>query len=510
MGETRVNLKHLLEDIRDSYPFPQEEAIIIELIANALDAGASQIRFAIDQKRRTMSILDNGKGMTDRDLEEYHDIAASTKIRGEGIGFAGLGVKLSLLIAEEVITETKSQGFHKGTCWKLESAQRAPWTYINPPGLVFSSTGTVVSIVLRSNDSELLNPGFVQRVIQTHFYPILDHEFMDRILKSVYKDGVTFFVNEQKIELPQHEKTDQNSLFLVQIGRERKPVGIGFLRKSNEELSEEERGIAIATYGKIIKRGWDWIGIAPRNPMKLTGIVEIPKLSEILTINKADFLKDAGSLQKYYRYRKAIQEAIEPILRNFGEISGTRERPEKDLRPLEKEINRVFENMLNDFPELNPLFGRKRKGEPVTGTIADPDAPEIGTITEGLDIMTGTQGGGGEGAGIEATQGNMPGERIEPGPPKTEAGRQHEGSRKRPGLMIGFEDNENRQELGWLMESTVWINKGHPAYRRVINSDAENYHIVLSVAWVLSGYLEGEKSAQAFIDRFLSKWGSRI
>jgi hypothetical protein len=510
MGETRVNLKHLLEDIRDSYPFPQEEAIIIELIANALDSGASQIRFAIDKERRTMSILDNGKGMTDRDLEQYHDIAASTKIRGKGIGFAGLGVKLSLLIAEEVITETKSQGFHKGTCWKLENSQRAPWTYIAPPGLVSSSTGTAVSIVLRSNDSELLNPGFVQRVIQTHFYPILDDDFMVKILKFVYKDGVTFFVNDHKIELPQHEETDQNSLFLVQIGRGREPVGIGFLRKSNKELSEEERGIAIATYGKVIKRGWDWIGIAPRNPMKLTGIVEIPNLSEILTINKADFLKDAGSLQKYYRYRKAIQEAIEPILRDFGEISEARERPKKDLRPLEKELERVLENMLNDFPELNPLFGRKRKGEPVTGTIADPDAPDIGTITEGLDIMTGTQGGGGEGAGVEAMPGNMPGERIEPGLPKTDAGRQYEGSRKRPGLMIGFEDNENREELGWLMESTVWINKGHPTYRRVINSDAENYHIVLSVAWVLSGYLEGEKSSQAFINRFLSNWGSRI
>jgi hypothetical protein len=34
--ESRVNLEHLLEDIRDSYPFPQEEAIITELIANAL------------------------------------------------------------------------------------------------------------------------------------------------------------------------------------------------------------------------------------------------------------------------------------------------------------------------------------------------------------------------------------------------------------------------------------------------------------------------------------------
>jgi len=38
MGETRVNLRHLLEDIRDSYPYPIEEAIVTELIANALDS----------------------------------------------------------------------------------------------------------------------------------------------------------------------------------------------------------------------------------------------------------------------------------------------------------------------------------------------------------------------------------------------------------------------------------------------------------------------------------------
>jgi len=508
MGETRVNLKHLLEDIRDTYPFPQEEAIIVELIANALDSRASQIRFIVDPEHRTMSILDNGKGMTDGELEEYHDIAATTKMRGKGIGFAGVGVKLSLLIAEEVITETKSREFHKATCWKLESAQKAPWTYIDPPGLVFSSNGTVVSIVLQSRDSELLNPDFVKRVIQTHFYPILDHEFM-KILQYIYKNGVNFFVNEQEIQLPEVEKTDQGPLFLVKVGRKGKSVvGIGFLRKSKEELPEEERGIAISTYGKVIKRGWDWIGISPRNPMRLTGVVEIPQLSEILTTNKADFLKDAGSLQKYYRYRKAIQEAIEPILRDFGEISGARERPEKDLRPLEKEIERVLENMLNDFPELNPLFGRKRKAEPVTGITPDPNASPIGTITGGVDTMTGTKGGGGEGSGVEATKGDMEGERIEPSKGSREPGREHEGSHKRPGLMIGFEDNEEREELGWLTESTVWINKGHPAYRKALNSEAENYHIVLSVAWVLSGYLEREKSPQMFINRFLSSWGA--
>jgi len=43
-----------------------------------------------------------------------------------------------------------------------------------------------------------------------------------------------------------------------------------------------------------------------------------------------------------------------------------------------------------------------------------------------------------------------------------------------------------------------------------MESGAAEYHEVLSVAWVLSGYLEGERSPQDFINRFLSNWGKRI
>lgn len=510
MGETRVNLKHLLEDIRDSYPYPQEEAIITELIANALDSGASKIQFLTVPERQTLVVVDDGAGMTSINLEEYHDIAATTKARGRGIGFAGVGVKLSLLVGEEVITETKRGPFHKATRWKLESAQRAPWEYIEPNGLVSSSNGTAVSIILRDNDSYLLSPDFIERVIQKHFYPILDEDFMNRILKYVYKKWHGFFVNEQRVEIPKTEDAIQSTPFCVKLGRRDKPVGIGFLSKSRKELPEEQRGVAISTYGKVIKRGWDWIGITPRNPMRLTGVVEIPRLSEILTTNKADFLKDVTSLQKYYRYRKAIQEAIEPILREFGETAVPRERPERDLKPLEKEIERVLENMVDDFPELSPLLDRRRRGETVKGIIPDSEAPPIGRIAEGVEVMTGTQGGGGEGSGVEATAGELPGERIEPSNQPTEPGREHNGRRRRPGLMIGFEDNPERDDLGWLMENTIWINKGHPAYQRTMDTEAEDYHIVLSAAWVLSSYLESEKSPQEFINRFLSGWGTRL
>jgi hypothetical protein len=511
MGETRVNLKHLLEDIRDSYPCPQEEAIITELIANALDSGASKISFMIDPKIRTMRVVDNGKGMNDRGFEEYHDIAATTKTRGKGIGFAGVGVKLSLLCAKAVITETKNATFHKATHWSLESAQRAPWRYIDPAGLVHASNGTAVSIILNNNDSDLLSADFIKRVIQTHFYPIFQKEFMEKILsKHAYKNGVMFFVNDQKVGLPKEKYFDQSSFFVVKLGKRGRPVGIGFLGKSRDELAEEERGIAISTYGKVIKRGWDWISISPRNPTHLTGIVENPQFSEILTTNKADFLRDANSLQKYYRYRRAIQEAIEPILRKFGETSTPHAHIEKEFRPLEKEIEQVLKNMLNDFPELSPLLGRKRGGEPAEGVIPDIDASPIGKTVEGVDVITGTLGGSGKGSGMEGLAGEMPGERIEPDSEKTELGKMHMGQRKIPGLMIAFGESPDRKELGWLMESIIWINKGHPAYRKAIDGRSEGYHVVISVAWVLSGYLEAEKSPLIFMNQFLSSWGAGI
>ena len=82
-----------------------------------------------------------------------------------------------------------------------------------------------------------------------------------------------------------------------------------------------------------------------------------------------------------------------------------------------------------------------------------------------------------------------------------------EGKRKPPGLMIGFYDNKDSNELGKIEEGTVWINNEHPAFKRIAKSGGEKYHIVVSTAFVLSGYLQEQKSLQAFINRFLSDWG---
>src|SRR3990170_3376461 len=109
MGETRVDLLHLLEDLRDAYPGSLEETILTEIIANALDSGAATIRIQADPAGSGLTVVDDGSGMQRRDLARYHDIASTGKTRGQGIGFAGVGIKLGLLASSEVVTESRGR-----------------------------------------------------------------------------------------------------------------------------------------------------------------------------------------------------------------------------------------------------------------------------------------------------------------------------------------------------------------------------------------------------------------
>jgi len=126
VGETRVDLVHLLEDLRDAYPGGLEETILTEIVANALDSGASCIHLATDPAGASFTAVDDGSGMRRRELARYHDVAASTKARGDGIGFAGVGIKLGLLVCEEVLTESRRGKTHVASRWHLASRHRAP------------------------------------------------------------------------------------------------------------------------------------------------------------------------------------------------------------------------------------------------------------------------------------------------------------------------------------------------------------------------------------------------
>src|SRR5881296_3056081 len=221
VGETRVDLLHLLEDLRDAYPGAAEETILTEIVANAIDSGAAGLTFTADPAQGALTIVDDGAGMRRRDLARYHDIAATTKSRGEGIGFAGVGIKLGLLVCEEVLTETRRASSHVASRWHLASRHKAPWKWVNPvPGLL-GAGGTAVQLKLRNPLSPLLDPGFIEAALRRNFEPLLDSAF-DTILLPLYRHKIEFHINGRSLE--RHvTQSDECVPLEVRLGRKRKP-----------------------------------------------------------------------------------------------------------------------------------------------------------------------------------------------------------------------------------------------------------------------------------------------
>ena len=78
------------------------------------------------------------------------------------------------------------------------------------------------------------------------------------------------------------------------------------------------------------------------------------------------------------------------------------------------------------------------------------------------------------------------------------------------GLDIQFEDRPDNIELGRLTESTVWVNRAHPAYRRAQVSHSIGYHIALAVAMALAPLAVEAAHQHGFVTTFLSRWGEAL
>ena len=304
MGETRVDLQHLLEDLRDAYTGSLEETILTEITANALDSGATRISLQPDAAAATLTVVDDGRGMKRRELARYHDVAASSKARGEGIGFAGVGIKLGLLVAEDVVTETRRNATHVATVWRLATRTRAPWKWIPPPGLT-GPRGTAVRLRLSNPLSPLLDAGYLEEAIRVHFAPLLDPAF-DDLLRRHYPHGIVFEVQGQALAATTGRVRDRVTI-PIRLGRKRLPSAMAIVERHEYPLPEDQQGIAISTFGKVIKRGWDWLGLAPATVWRVTGLVEAPDLAACLTLSKNDFIRTGPRGAAYLTYRKALR-----------------------------------------------------------------------------------------------------------------------------------------------------------------------------------------------------------
>ncbi len=525
MGQTRVDLRHLLEDLRDAYPGEIEETILSEVVANALDSGARSIRVLADAGERTVVVVDDGSGMSRRQLTRYHDLASTSKTRGEGIGFAGVGIKLGLLIAEAVLTEARRGSTHVATRWHLASRQKAPWQWVPPPGWV-AERGTAVGLHLRNPLSPLLDPGYLEGTLRRHYEPFFDPVF-EEMLAPHYPRGVSFAVNGRPLERAGSGSGGERAPLIVKLPRKRKASALGYLERATVPLPEDRQGIAVSTLGKVIRRGWEWAGLSPSSPELMGGLIEAPGLATALTLNKGDFVRAGRRGVTYLAYRKAIQAAVHTQLTTWGEAREREDRARRRVtRPIERDLEGVLVDLAEEFPALSALVeqragGQKRlpTGSSARGTegasssaSGPEEAARSGPEREAPDHRGDPAGGpeeGGAGGGPSPAEAPTPPVATGTLPPVVAGAR---GPRRptRYGLAIEFEERPDSPEVGRLVASSVLVNTAHPAYRRAVASRSEGYHAALAVGMALAAVAVEPSRAQAFLSTFLARWGAAL
>jgi len=248
-------------------------------------------------------------------------------------------------------------------------------------------------------------------------------------------------------------------------------------------------------------------------PDRISGLIEVPALAACLTLNKGDFVRVGNRGATFLAYRKAIQEAVSRQFAIWGDARETVDEPRpRVLRPMERELERVLEDLSNAFPLLGSLIERRSGGQKRLPLGTSGDVPDGRALVANL-ITTQAQ--------------EEPRQPSEPSSLMSQSTRNQEGTSNPPtpdtmtllpekggprkpvryGLDIQFEERSDDLELGRLVDSTVWVNQAHPAYQRAVTSRSVGYHIALTVALSLAPLAVEPAHEHTFVTQFLSRWG---
>ncbi len=502
--KSSVNFQNLIRDLAEMYPFDIADVIVVELIANSLDAKATHIFLNYDLQKKVLVIQDDGKGMDEVQFDKYHDFAAGLKARGVGIGFAGLGAKVSFNIADRVITETKNKSVCKGSNWYLKSKKELIWEDIKPKHI--EEKGTRVEIHFRSNvrTSYEETEGLIN-ILHRHYLPLLDLKFLDLYERmGVYSSQLRFIVNNCPIK-PGHLVKDFS---LKQVNeffpkRRNKLFGYGIFGIADSEypIAADICGVLLCTYGKVIKV--DLFNQFPGSlGPQIFGLVEIPEFINYLTTSKTDFMRK-GRFRQFEKLYDPIRQEFKAWLGRIG-VKSVEIIESDEAIELEREIRKIVE----DIPELSEFFGfRSRKNI----FMKDEKGSIPATTQEGVEITfpigEGEKGDAlgaldiGEDEGLATYRNEQGKEKAKP------------ISRKaRRGPKISFVNASDRIELSWIEGNNVVINTGHPSYKKAqFNSRARRFHNLFSIASAVQKFLarESEKPDFMFIDRMMAAWGNK-
>lgn len=495
-NRSKVNFRKLVSDLADMYQDTTFDVVLAELVANALDAKASEISVSWDGKRRILVVMDNGDGMTAEAFEQYHDFAAELKTRGDGIGFAGVGAKISFNIADQVVTETRRAGVAYASDWQYDDDGSLLWNYIQPN--LLNSDGTRVEVHF-STDSQLpdVDRDYLVAVLQRHYLPLFINEFL-RSYEAInlYPMRPSFIVNGSPISADGLTKIAALAKRAdIKVMSSNRQVGWGAIGVSERDCpaGNDAYGVFLCTHGKVIKP--ELFGLSTGViGSKLFGIIEIPGLVEYLTTNKSD-LKGSRS--------KGLNQLLDPVreeLKKFLAEHGVAP-VEPQRNQLSSRLERELSKMVKQLPELQDFDGLLRKSRSLRKS---DDGDALASDKKSQNDDTQSNNGDGGGSGKNGSSGKS---RQLDKDGKTRVNRQR--SRRNQGPRVAFEEHPSRGETAWLDSSTIVINSGHAAYRnRTTNDQARLTYCMFAMGIALDKANLGQTTdGSSYVDKFVTVWG---
>ena len=516
-GKSEVKIGHLIRVvIPKQYDFEPQIASLIELVANSLDANPSFIEINFDREKGLLEVRDNGVGMDESDFKEYHNIAATTKGKGDAIGFAGQGAKLALNFCSKVVTETCSKSYKGYSEWRLKGDD-APYRIYHNKSLGLNHLGTKVTLYLDDESRSFYTQELIEQILKEHYFPLLDGALLKaytgempvlgdeestslRIYKPRYKKGLRFFINGKAIaEQPIQDMLKSKKKISLTVYT--KPKAKGFFGLAEDGLPEFLQGIAICTYGKVIER--TWFKKEPREKQRIVGYIEAPYLIKdgAVTTDKCGFQRGNKSWEGLFRKG---QTEFTKWLEEIGLAERLPER-KADFTSLEREINSILKNL----PELTFFGARTQRDVPFRDEKGEPRE-----LWNGTQKVKGTKGGETEGTGVLVYPGDelgrAPTGKLGSGPTATNHQRTIRG-----GIRISMDERPDLEEEAWFDGETVFINKSHPAYSKAERKGLLDYHFVKCIALRLINFnldRDPEPSYQKAFElsqRFFRLWGEQ-
>ena len=283
-GQIGVTTENIFPVIKQ-FLYSDHEIFLRELVANAVDAtqkmkalavsgdykeelGALQVRLELDEKEKTLKVIDEGIGMTEEEVDKYiNQIAFSSagefleKYKdqiGNIIGHFGLGFYSAFMVSKKVTIETLS--------WK-EGAQAVKWTCDGSPSYELepvekAGRGTVITLYLDDDSAEYARKERIEALLQKYckFMPV-----------------PVVFGKEQEWKDGKYVDTDKDKVI----------NGVEPLwTKAPSELKDEDYLNFYRTLYPMNEEPLFWIHLNVDYPFNLTGILYFPKLKDRVAVER--------------------------------------------------------------------------------------------------------------------------------------------------------------------------------------------------------------------------------